>query len=368
MPRIRWWTIPTWLEDRRARCKTTQSSSINFKTLSGTRPTKAFYPDDPSNVYHSYMRDHTKMRILHAGPGPAHVHHLHAHQWLKSPNSPEATYLDSQLILPGSAYTLEITYNGSGNRNQTVGDSIFHCHFYPHFAKGMWSLWRVHDTFEAGTELDNERRMRDGQAKPSAARRRNRRRNPHSRADPSCPRWGWPRCRRRCRSPIFFPGTTKVRAWDAVSMSFPRTGRRSLHQFDNDKDGTLSDEERETWYEAIDKAEADNEKTKSKYGDPQYRWVPYAHYDNPGYPFFIPGVGGHRPPHPPLDMAWKEKEEAPKKDVSIRASRPLDLSDNKVTVDRREDQRRTQVRSCAGSHQSRVKCSISTAACPAMWY
>ena len=130
----------------------------NFKALSGgpngMRPTKAFYPDDPSNVYHSYMRDHTKMRILHAGPGPAHVHHLHAHQWLKSPNSPEATYLDSQLILPGSAYTLEMTYNGSGNRNQTVGDSIFHCHFYPHFAKGMWSLWRVHDTFEAGTELD----------------------------------------------------------------------------------------------------------------------------------------------------------------------------------------------------------------------
>ena len=22
---------------------------------------------------------------------------------------------------------------------------------------------------------------------------------------------------------------------------------------------------------------------------------------NPGYPFFIPGVAGHRPPHPPLD-------------------------------------------------------------------
>ena len=29
-------------------------------------------------------------------------------------------------------------------------------------------------------------------------------------------------------------------------------------------------------------------------------------YDNPGYPFFIPGVSGHRPPHPPLDFAWKE--------------------------------------------------------------
>jgi len=29
-------------------------------------------------------------------------------------------------------------------------------------------------------------------------------------------------------------------------------------------------------------------------------------YKNPGYPFFIPGVSGHRPPHPPLDFAWLE--------------------------------------------------------------
>ena len=48
----------------------------------------------------------------------------------------------------------EITYGGSGNRNKVVGDSIFHCHFYPHFAQGMWELWRAHDVFEAGTVLD----------------------------------------------------------------------------------------------------------------------------------------------------------------------------------------------------------------------
>ena len=34
------------------------------------KATKAFYPDDPSNVYHSYIGDHVKFRILHAGPGP----------------------------------------------------------------------------------------------------------------------------------------------------------------------------------------------------------------------------------------------------------------------------------------------------------
>src|SRR5690606_30546341 len=48
---------------------------------------------------------------------------------------------------------------GSGNRNRTVGDSIFHCHLYPHFAQGMWELWRVHDVFEDGT-----RKLPDGQA------------------------------------------------------------------------------------------------------------------------------------------------------------------------------------------------------------
>ena len=62
------------------------------------------------------------------------------------------------MLNPGAAYTLEIDYNGSGNRNKTVGDSIFHCHFYPHFAAGMWALWRSHDVFEAGTELGGEGR------------------------------------------------------------------------------------------------------------------------------------------------------------------------------------------------------------------
>jgi hypothetical protein len=28
-----------------------------------------------------------------------------------------------------------------------------------------------------------------------------------------------------------------------------------------------------------------------------------AGYGNPGYPFFVPGIAGHRPPHPPLDFA-----------------------------------------------------------------
>ncbi len=128
----------------------------NTYTMQPTaKATVAFFPDDPSNVYHSYINDHIKFRILHGGTGVTHVHHQHAHQWLQSPNSDEGSYLDSQMISPGASYTLEMTYNGSGNRNKVVGDSIFHCHFYPHFAAGMWAMWRTHDVFESGSQLAN---------------------------------------------------------------------------------------------------------------------------------------------------------------------------------------------------------------------
>ncbi len=122
----------------------------------GPKANKALYPDDPSNVYHSYLNDRVKFRNLHAGSDDHHVFHLHAHQWLYAPESDKSSYKDSQSIGQGSAFTYEIAYGGSGNRNRTPGDSIFHCHLYPHFAQGMWSLWRVHDTLETGTELDDE--------------------------------------------------------------------------------------------------------------------------------------------------------------------------------------------------------------------
>lgn len=32
-----------------------------------------------------------------------------------------------------------------------IGDAIFHCHLYPHFHEGMWTLWRVFDRLQDGT-------------------------------------------------------------------------------------------------------------------------------------------------------------------------------------------------------------------------
>ncbi|HET9594535.1 MAG TPA: hypothetical protein VFP65_03090 [Anaeromyxobacteraceae bacterium] len=118
----------------------------------GPKATRAFYPDDPSNVHHSYINDFVKFRNVHTGK-EHHIFHLHNHQWLYNPNDDNSNYLDAQGIGPGAGYTYEINFGGSGNRNKSAGDAIFHCHFYPHFAQGMWELWRNHDVLETGTPL-----------------------------------------------------------------------------------------------------------------------------------------------------------------------------------------------------------------------
>ena len=210
--------------------------------------TKALYPDDPSNVHHSYIGDHVKFRNIHAGPKEHHVFHLHAHQWLFTPDSDESAYLDSQAIGPGSAYTYEIAYNGAGNRNQTVGDAIFHCHFYPHFAQGMWEMWRNHDVFETGTWLD-------AAGRPAAGAR------------------ALPDGEIAAGTPI--PALVPV---PTLAMP-PMPGKVTVVA---DTDGRGSQIRLPALTVGPDLASTDVTQ-------------------NPGYPFFIPGLSGHRPPHPPLD-------------------------------------------------------------------
>ena len=226
---------------------------------SPTAATQAYYPDDPSNVYHSYLRDHTKFRILHGGSDLHHVHHQHAHQWLHSPNSSNSDYLDSQAIGPGSAFTLEMVYNGGGNKNLTVGDSIFHCHFYPHFAAGMWSLWRVHDVFETGTELT---------AVPARASRR--------KAPAPC---------RTARSPTGTPIPAIVPLPTKPWRRMPAPVRLADGRHRGRGLPGRSDQPDELHL------------------DPRPAAGGVGKYENPGYPFFIPGIAGSRPPHPPLDFA-----------------------------------------------------------------
>jgi len=113
----------------------------------------ALYQEDPYNVHHAYISDYTKIRNTHAGSFEQHIFHLHNHQWLFNPNDDNANYIDAQEIMPGSGHTYELVNGGTGNRNKTAGDAIFHCHFYPHFAQGMWYHIRIKDVLETGSLL-----------------------------------------------------------------------------------------------------------------------------------------------------------------------------------------------------------------------
>ncbi|HEX8456586.1 MAG TPA: hypothetical protein VF656_04625 [Pyrinomonadaceae bacterium] len=226
---------------REGRCTGTPQNP-NFNVPPGFKATKAFYPNDPSNVHHSYLGDHVKQRIVHAGPKEHHIHHLHAHQWLKSADSEGSSYNDSQALGPSSGHNLEITHSGSGNRNLTVGDSIFHCHFYPHFAQGMWELWRTHDVFEEGTRLDYYGRPAQGaRALPDAEILR-----------------GTP-----IPAIVPLPGGAAANMAKYAMPPMPE----AVVQIVNGQVQLL---------------------TKG----------------NPGFPFFVPARAGHRPPHPPLDTEF----------------------------------------------------------------
>ena len=162
----------------------------------GPKATVAFYPDDPSNVYHSYLNDRVKFRVLHGGTNVLHVHHQHAHQWLRTPASTESKLLDSQTITPGDGFTLEMIY-GSGNRNLTPGDSIFHCHFYPHFAAGCGRSG-------ACTTSSSRGRSWSAATTASSGRPPARGRCPTARSPAARPSRPWCRCP-RCRWPPFRP-------------------------------------------------------------------------------------------------------------------------------------------------------------------
>lgn len=106
--------------------------------------------DPAPPILHAYVGDPVKIRLLHGGVKETHVFHLHNHQWRLEPENPVSTILDSISISPQECFTLDILY-GAGSFNHVIGDVIFHCHLYPHFIDGMWTLWRIYDRFQDGT-------------------------------------------------------------------------------------------------------------------------------------------------------------------------------------------------------------------------
>ncbi|MDO4165940.1 MAG: multicopper oxidase domain-containing protein [Eubacteriales bacterium] len=108
------------------------------------------YGDPAPPIPRAYVGDPTKIRLIHGGVKETHVFHLHNHQWRLERDNAVSTILDSISISPQECYTLDILY-GAGSLNGVIGDVIFHCHLYPHFHEGMWTLWRIHDRLEDGS-------------------------------------------------------------------------------------------------------------------------------------------------------------------------------------------------------------------------
>lgn len=108
------------------------------------------YGDPAPPILFAYVGDPAKIRLLHGGVKETHVFHLHNHQWRLEADNPVSTILDSITISPQECYTLDILY-GAGSLNRVIGDVIFHCHLYPHFMEGMWTMWRIYDRLQDGT-------------------------------------------------------------------------------------------------------------------------------------------------------------------------------------------------------------------------
>ena len=108
------------------------------------------YGDPAPPILRAYVGDPSKIRLIHGGIKETHVFHLHNHQWQLEENNPSSKIIDSISISPQECYTLNILH-GAGSLNGMIGDAIFHCHLYPHFHEGMWTLWRIFDRLEDGT-------------------------------------------------------------------------------------------------------------------------------------------------------------------------------------------------------------------------
>lgn len=126
------------------------------------------FGDPATPLMRSYLGDPSRQRIIHGGSEVFHVHHLHggATRWRRQPGvatPPSRQGLDktppvlpgpsertdSQSIGPGQTFDV-VNECGSGGCQASPGDFLYHCHVAEHYFAGMWGLWRVYNTAQAG--------------------------------------------------------------------------------------------------------------------------------------------------------------------------------------------------------------------------
>jgi hypothetical protein len=240
----------------------------------GPIATTTLYPHDTASVHNAYLNDHVKFRNVHAGPFEHHIFHLHGHQWVFAPQSDKANYQDMQQVGPGSGYTMDIANGGAGNRHKTPGDAIYHCHFYPHFAQGMWAMWRNHEVFEEGTPLEEQ-----------VARA------------PWSLRFGTPLLNTRA----YVDGEVKL---DPATNTWIGMTRGVPVQFVVPIPGyALAPMPSKVWVDPADPRKWAYDPVDAACQSDTPPANPAA-CKTPGFPFWIAGVAGHRPSSPPLDIEF----------------------------------------------------------------
>jgi manganese oxidase len=100
----------------------------------------------------AYVGDPVRFHVVNPGAKETHPWHQHTHRWHKDPGNTDSPRLDVDSVAPGESFTA-VLEGGAGGVQGTIGDSIFHCHLYPHFVQGFWGQLRVfdrlrHDDFE----------------------------------------------------------------------------------------------------------------------------------------------------------------------------------------------------------------------------
>lgn len=109
------------------------------------------FGDPATPILRGYVGDPAVIRLIHGGVKETHVFHYHVHQWLGDSSNSNAEVIDAQSISPQTHYSIQPLY-GLGSLHGAIGDSIIHCHLYPHFGIGMWGINRVFNTLQDGSQ------------------------------------------------------------------------------------------------------------------------------------------------------------------------------------------------------------------------
>ena len=108
--------------------------------------------DSDNLIPKAYIGDPIKFHIVHPGAMETHPWHQHTQRWNADPKNKKSPLKDVQSFGPGEAKELNIE-GGAGGVQKTAGDSIFHCHLYPHFAQGFWGHLRIFDKLRDGKPI-----------------------------------------------------------------------------------------------------------------------------------------------------------------------------------------------------------------------